>query len=77
MADPDPWWEAVERDGHRCRVAPFLPDLDCSGSLDIYDPADLDRDDPPTDSAVTVCDGHKTWLRDHHDEAVGLGLIRA
>lgn len=69
------WWAAVERDGHACRVSPFLPDTDCVGSLAVYNPADLSDPDPTVDEAVTVCDGHLRWLAEHRAEAAGLGLI--
>lgn len=71
------WWPAVVRDGQRCRVAPFLPDLPCSGSLDVYNPSCLDDPEPAVDAAVTACDGHKAWVRDNFDDARALGLVRA
>ena len=70
------WWKALQRDGERCRVAPFLPDMPCTGSLDIYSPVDLDDDDPDLDDAVTACDGHKAWIATHSGEARELGLVR-
>jgi hypothetical protein len=69
------WWAAIVRDGHACRVAPFLPDLACVGSLSVYNPADLADTDPAVDEAITVCDGHLRWLAEHRAEATGLGLI--
>jgi hypothetical protein len=70
------WSATIERDGGRCRVAAFLPDLPCSGSLVTYNPLDLSDLDPRPDDAITICDGHLQWVCDNHAVAIALGLAR-
>jgi hypothetical protein len=57
-----------------CRVALFLPDLECAGDLDCYCPSGV-LDGP--ESAVTVCSAHLGWMIGHRGDAEALGLVSA
>jgi hypothetical protein len=60
--------EAVfRRDGHRCRIAPFLPDMECSTAIEMYEPGEGGE-------PVTACSRHAEHCRTHPQEARGLGL---
>lgn len=71
--------EAVlERDVRRCRAADLVPDVACRGRLDVHEVWSRARHPGShlhAEAAITVCRRHHTWLDDHPDEAVALGLL--
>jgi hypothetical protein len=69
--------EVLARDGFKCRVAPFLPDLACSGPLDGHEPRTRARGGDPLDpdQVVTCCRLHHDWIHTNPDEATALGLL--
>jgi hypothetical protein len=72
--------EAVfARDGHCCRIAPFLPDTSC------FPPGELtyhhlrkphDGGQYTEDNGITACPFHNDWVEDHPKEADALGLAQ-
>jgi hypothetical protein len=71
--------EAVfERDSYQCRIAPFLPDIECGGELDAHEPQSRARGGDPldVDQCVTACRRHHDWVHEHPAAAAALGLLQ-
>ena len=71
------WKRVFDRDGGRCRVAPFLPDNPCHGELHPHHLLKASQGGEYTDdNLLTCCDHHNTWIEDNPREAEALGLVR-
>lgn len=76
-AHPSIRQQVFERDGHKCRIAPFLPDDRCFGKLTVHHVRKASAGGGYTvENLVTACVHHNEWVEDHPIEAEGLGLVK-
>jgi hypothetical protein len=67
----------LNRDSFRCQAATLVPDVACSGQLDVHEI--IPRSAWPdgwlvADNCLTVCRAHHTWIGFHPRKAADLGL---
>ena len=65
------------RDSYRCQAASLVPEVTCSGQLDVHEiiPRSVWPDGwLVADNCVTVCRGHHTWIGFNPTAAAELGL---
>lgn len=67
----------LRRDGEKCRIAPFLPDLPCYGRMTVHHLWKAGQGGPYTEAnLVAACAFHNDWVEDNPEPAKALGLTR-
>jgi 5-methylcytosine-specific restriction endonuclease McrA len=76
-AERDRVREAVfRRDGHRCQLLPRDPEHRCWGPLTFHHLRKASAGGGYTEeNGLTLCAGGNTWVEDHPDRALELGLV--